>query len=193
MKNEFIVLSITGLFLLGFFNPTAWIQSVTNIISEVIPVHITTTLADQLENARYLPANNTAVREFNEMIKIGEPVMTRVSGPRWINENVYVALVDNNMNILNDYQVKIVNGTVVCYGKTKKVGGTADCGKPTVWVKVTKNAVNKVYSVKTVDEGINTVEDLFFSGDIDVYPKTVAFRYLGRAREILDYVRSQKF
>ncbi len=190
-KNEIVFLSITWLLVFSFFNPVSWFNSITSMISSIIPFHHQT-LADTLKSARYLPVNNSAVRKFDWMIKIGSPFLTKGQGPSWINENVYVALVDKNGNILDDYQVKIENGKVVCYGKTPKVGGRATCGKPTIWVKVNENAVQEMSKVKTIDEGIDVAKNLIFSGDIDVYPKTVALKYVGQAGEILQYIRSEK-
>ncbi len=184
-NNKLVFLSITGLLIGMLFNPTAIFQSFSMVVNTVLETfHLAPTLDQELSQARYVPSSSPAVQYFEDIVKQGEPYMA-AQGPSWVTENVYIALVDSQGNILDDYQVHIVNGKVVCAGRTVKTGGSADCGKPTVWIKADEYAVERVYKTEGIKGRAEVVKDLFLSGHIDVYPKTKAFDYLDKIGPIL--------
>ncbi len=181
-------LSITGFLFGSLFNPMHIISGLGLFLNTILePVHLMPTVKDEIESARYTPGD-PYTRYFDQIIGEGKPYLSR-KAPLDINENIYIAMLDNG-NLLADYQINIVHGKAICYGKTPRTGGNASCGNPTIWIKVDKYAVREIAETQGFKSRAYLVKDLFLAGHIDVYPKSKAFDYLGMLPKILELARN---
>ncbi len=187
--ERIVFLGITGLLFASLFNPANLLGGLGFIFHAVLePLHLEPTLADEIRNAQYIP--DPDARYFEKIVKEGEPFL-KYKAPMNVSENVYIALMKGD-KIIDDYQISVVDGRAVCYGRTPRTGGNANCGEPTVWVKVDVYAAKRVSETQGFVNRAYLVKGLFLSGHIDVYPKSKAFQYLGQFPEIIEMAKKSR-